>query len=58
MTRPRGPVSDWTPQATTVALLAQVDAVLDEYRDHLPLTCRQVFYRLVGTVGYAKDEKG
>jgi hypothetical protein len=30
--------------------------VLDEYRDYLPLTVRQVFYRLVGAFGYEKTE--
>jgi hypothetical protein len=33
-----------------------VRAVLDEYRAHLPLTLRQVFYRLVATRGFPKDE--
>jgi hypothetical protein len=31
--------------------------VLDQYANELPLTVRQIFYRLVGTVGYPKDEK-
>jgi hypothetical protein len=55
MTRPRGFV-DWRPQAKTRALLEQVDAVLEEYRSYLPMTCRQIFYRLVGAHGYAKTE--
>jgi hypothetical protein len=37
-------------------LLGDVLAVLDEYRVHLPLTCRQIFYRLVGAHGYDKTE--
>jgi hypothetical protein len=37
-------------------LLDQVDAVLDEYAAHLPLTVRQIFYRLVGSHGYDKTE--
>jgi hypothetical protein len=53
--RPRG-FAPWRPQAETLALLARVRHVLDEYRDHLPLTCRQVFYRLVATAGYPKEE--
>jgi len=52
-TRWRGPRPDWRPQAKTRALLADVQAVLDEYADHLPLTGRQIFYRLV-TAGYPK----
>ena len=55
-TRPRGFV-DWRPQAATLALLNQVRDVLDEYADYLPLTVRQVFYRLVGAHGYDKTEK-
>jgi hypothetical protein len=37
-------------------VLSQITAVLAEYEDHLPLTCRQIFYRLVGAHGYAKTE--
>ena len=55
-TRPRGFV-DWKPQATTRALLDQVQGVLDEYANYLPLTVRQVFYRLVGAHGYDKTEQ-
>lgn len=54
--RPRG-YADWRPQQKTRELLAQVHGVLDEYADHLPLTVRQLFYRLVATVGYPKDER-
>lgn len=55
-TRSRG-LAPWRPQAKTLVLLDQVNAVLDEYEAHLPLTCRQVFYRLVGAFGYAKTEQ-
>jgi hypothetical protein len=34
-----------------------VQAVLHEYHDHLPLTVRQVFYRLVGAHGFPKTER-
>ena len=54
-TRPRG-FAAWNPRPDTLALVGQVQAVLDEYRDHLPLTVRQAFYRLVGTVGFDKTE--
>jgi hypothetical protein len=53
--RPVG-YADWRPQAKTRLLLGQVAAVLAEYDDQLPLTVRQVFYRLVGAHGYAKSE--
>jgi hypothetical protein len=55
MSRVRG-YAPWRPQAKTLALVDQVREVLDEYRDHLPLTVRQVFYRLVGRYGYDKTE--
>ena len=55
-TRPRG-FADWKPQAHTLALLDQVQGVLDEYADYLPLTVRQIFYRLVGAHNYAKTDK-
>ena len=55
-TRPRG-FADWNPRPDTLALVAQVRAVLDEYAAHLPLTVRQVFYRLVGSRGYDKTER-
>ena len=54
-TRPRG-FAPWTPSA---ALVERVQAVLDvlaEYQAHLPLTNRQVFYRLVATRAYDKTE--
>src|SRR5262245_40250120 len=54
-TRPRG-FAPWSPKPETLALLAKVNAVLGEYQDHLPLTLRQIFYRLVGAHGYDKTE--
>lgn len=54
-TRARG-LAPWRPQAKTVALLALVDEILSEYAEHLPLTARQVFYRLVGHYDYDKTE--
>ncbi|MFD8621697.1 hypothetical protein [Streptomyces sp. NPDC059513] len=55
-TRPRG-FADWSPKPDTLRLVEQVRAVLDEYREHLPMTARQVFYRLVGAFQYPKEEK-
>jgi hypothetical protein len=57
MTRPRGYLTDWTPRPETQALIDAVQGVLDEYRDYLPMTCRQIFYRLVGAHGYPKTER-
>jgi hypothetical protein len=53
--RPRG-YAGWRPHRKTEALLEQVDEVLVEYENYLPLTVRQIFYRLVGQYGYPKDE--
>jgi hypothetical protein len=54
--RVRG-LPEWTPQKKTLALIEQVQAVLVEYAAYLPLTIRQIFYRLVGAHDYPKDEK-
>lgn len=53
--RPRG-YAAWAPRDPTQRVLAQVEEVLDEYRDQLPLTVRQIFYRLVGAYGFEKTE--
>jgi len=55
MARPKGFIA-WRPHRHSQELLGKVHAVLDEYRNHLPLTLRQVFYRLVGAYGDEKDE--
>ncbi len=54
--RVRG-LAPWRPQAKTRRLLDQVEEVLVEYAEHLPLTLRQVLYRCVAEYGYAKDER-
>lgn len=54
--RPRGYISNYRPQARTRELLYVVHAVLEEYREHWPLTARQLFYRLVGAHGFEKTE--
>lgn len=56
MSRPRG-YAEWNPRPETMAVVSQALDVIDEYRDHLPLTVRQIFYRLVGSRGYDKTEK-
>jgi hypothetical protein len=55
-TRVRG-FAPWSPQAKTLQLLDQVRAVLGEYEDYLPLTIRQIFYRLVGAHSFEKTEQ-
>ncbi len=54
--RPKG-YARWNPQKKTRIIVSQIKEVLREYRAQLPLTARQIFYRLVGVYGYPKDEK-
>jgi len=53
--RPKG-YAPWRPHKKTAQLMFQVRQILEEYRDHLPLTARQIFYRLVAAYGYPKTE--
>jgi hypothetical protein len=55
-TRVRG-FAPWSPEKATLVLLDQVKGVIDEYIDYLPLTIRQIFYRLVGAHEYEKTER-
>lgn len=50
-------LAPWRPSEESLEIIDQVAQVLEEYKDHLPMTGRQVFYRLVGSFGYPKDEK-
>lgn len=56
MARPRG-FATWSPSDEAAATIADVKDVLDTYRRYLPMTSRQIFYRLVASVGYPKTEK-
>jgi hypothetical protein len=47
----------WNPRPATRLLLEQVAAILDECADYLPLTLRQIFYRLVGVHDYEKTKR-
>ena len=55
-TRVRG-FAPWSPREDTLDLLAKVNGIFVEYSAQLPLTNRQIFYRLVGAHGYDKTEK-
>lgn len=54
--RPRG-FAGWSPQRKTTDLLDQVNQVLEDYRAQLPVTARQVYYRLVARFDFDKTEK-
>jgi len=45
----------WNNLSKTEPVVRDIEAVLEEYEEHLPLTIRQIFYRLVGK-GYEKTE--
>lgn len=55
-TRPRGFI-EWKPEPASLKLLGQVRQVLEEYAAYLPMTLRQIYYRLIGAHGYPKDDK-
>jgi hypothetical protein len=44
--RPRGFIEAWVPRDKSQRLLDCISAILAEYRQKLPLTIRQIFYRL------------
>lgn len=52
-TRPRG-YAEWRPHRNTQELLEAVNGVLETYREHLPMTVRQVFYQLIASIDYPK----
>lgn len=56
MPRPKGYAS-WNFTSETGVVLTQIQEILDEYHDYLPMTARQVFYRLVGAYGFEKTER-
>lgn len=55
-TRARG-FAPWAPRDHSLALLQEVRRVLSTFQAYLPVTIRQIFYRLVATIGYGKTEK-
>lgn len=57
MTRRARGLAPYNPHGPARVLLEQVDDVLREYVAYLPLTIRQIFYRLVATFGYPKTEE-
>ena len=57
-TRPRGYIDNYTPQKKTRLWLGQVLLILAEYRDYWPLTCRQIFYRMVAAYVFDKMYRG
>ena len=56
MSNPIRGYAPWRPKPETEELIEQVQLVLAEYRAFLPISLRQIFYRLVAEYGYAKTE--
>lgn len=58
MSRPRGFIDSWKPYKKTRVKLDAIDEILLEYNANLPLTIRQVFYRLVikSVIGKTENE--
>jgi hypothetical protein len=54
--RPRGPQPHWRPKRQTLRVLSAADAVLDRYRDHLPVFLRQLFCERLSEPGQAPAE--
>ncbi len=54
--RPRG-FAPWKPKQKALKIVAQVLHILEAEKAYLPLTNRQIFYRLVANFGYSKTEK-
>jgi hypothetical protein len=52
----RGYLYDWHPERETQIMLGRAQAILEEYADYLPLTCRQVYYRMIAEFHYPKGE--
>jgi hypothetical protein len=50
-------MATWSPSPESLELVGAVREVLAEYEGQLPLTLRQVFYRLVASRGYDKTEQ-
>lgn len=48
----------YRPQRKTLDLISDAKEVLTEYEEYLPITVRQILYRLVETHGYQKSEYG
>jgi hypothetical protein len=52
----RGYVDDWKPQRKTHIMIGQIKDILEEYPEHLPLTCRQVYYRMIAKYRHPKGD--
>jgi hypothetical protein len=57
MGRPRGFIEHWQPQAHISELIRNVQDILSDNSDILPLTLRQIFYVAVSNYNFDKSER-
>ena len=55
--RAAGYIAEWRPYRKRQIMLGQVQQILDEYRAHLPLTVRQVYYRMIAHYRHPKGKR-
>jgi hypothetical protein len=54
---PRGFMPNWKPQkGGRQIMIDRIQEILEEYKDYLPLTGRQIYYRILGKYGLEKGE--
>jgi hypothetical protein len=53
---PAGYFLDWKPNQKSLILLGQVQNILREYADYLPLTVRQIYYRMIAAFKHPKGD--
>ena len=54
--RPVGYLDAWHPYKKNQIRLAQVQQILEEYQEHLPLTVRQIYYRMIAVYRHPKGD--
>lgn len=47
---------DWQPHEKTKIILGQVNEIFEEYAAYLPMTVRQIYYRMVARFDYTKEK--
>ena len=55
--RAAGYLKSWRPHSKSQIMLGQVKQILEEYEEHLPLTVRQIYYRMIGAYRHPKGTK-
>ncbi len=53
---PAGYYREWRPSSKSKIMLGRVKCILDEYAEYLPLTVRQIYYRMIAAFKYEKGD--